>query len=429
MDVAARQAGHLAVVGGHAQLGLRILGGQPLLDRPPVDAEPLAGHFEVAEGHVLGDGEAGHDRVGHRVLGDADGTGGEGGPGPAFQQLDARHQHRSVRRRAQAHGHLVQLPLPVARHTGHAHQLAAVDGEVDAGQGQVATVALHRHPPQLEGRGGRFAGGGTGLGQGGDGASHHGADQLPVVEGGGVDAAEDDLAAPQHRDPVGDGASFVQLVGDDDHREAAGPQLTETGEEGVDLLGGEHAGGLVEDDELGPRHQHLEDLHPLALADGQVADEGRGVAGQPVAGGGLVDLAGQSGPVEAEAPAGQGEGDVLGHGQRRHQAQVLEHHADAEVTGDGGRVDAHRRAGEAHLARVGSVDAVDQLHEGALAGPVLPQQGVDLARPHLEVDRVVGHHLPEAAGHVPDREQGLGVGRADRNLGEGHDGTSSGRGV
>src|SRR5205085_1062368 len=81
LDVAARQAGHLAVVGGHAQLGLLVLDRQPLLDRGPVDAEPLAGDLEVAQGHVLGDGEAGHDRVGHRVLGDADGSGGGGGPG------------------------------------------------------------------------------------------------------------------------------------------------------------------------------------------------------------------------------------------------------------------------------------------------------------------------------------------------------------
>ena len=214
----------LAVVGRPCAAGSPRPGSASrVLTARPVDAEALAGDLEVAQGHVLGDGEAGHDRVGDRVLGHADGAGGEGRPGPALEQLDARHQHRSVRRRAQAEGHLVQLPLAVARHAGDADQLAAVDGEVDVGEGQVAAVALHRHAPQREGGRGRRSGGRGGPGQGGDGAADHGLDQLPVVEGRGVDAAEDDLAAPQDGDPVGDGAGLVQLVGDDDHRQARWP--------------------------------------------------------------------------------------------------------------------------------------------------------------------------------------------------------------
>jgi hypothetical protein len=59
------------------------------------------------------------------------------------------------------------------------------------------------------------------------------------------------------------------------------------------------------------------------------------------------------------------------------------------------------------------VDAVDELHQGALAGAVLAQQGVHLPRPHLEVDRVVRHHLAEAAGDVAHREQGLGLAGLD----------------
>ena len=283
---------------------------------------------------MLGDGEPGHDRVGHRVLGDADRAGGEGGPRAApRRQLGSRHQDRAGGRRAQAHGHLVQLPLPVAGHAGHAHQLAALDHQVDVAQGQVAAVALHRHAPQLEAGRGVGPGRGAHRGQCRHRAPDHGRDQLPIVDGGGVDAAHDDLAPPQHGDPVGDGPRLVQLVGDDHHRQAAGPELAEAGEEGVDLLGGEHAGGLVEDHQPGPRHQHLEDLHPLPLADRQVADEGPGVARQAVAGGGLVDLAAQLGPVEAQALPGQGQGHVLGDRQRRHQPQVLEHHADAELAG------------------------------------------------------------------------------------------------
>ena len=178
-------------------------------------------------------------------------------------------------------------------------------------------VALHRHAAAARGRAWPPArGAGRVSGRAGTVRPTMALDQLAVVEGRGVDAAEDDLAAPQHactRSAMARASCSLWVMMTTDRPLAR--SWREAGEEGVDLLGGEHAGGLVEDDELGPGHQHLEDLDPLALADGQVADEGRRVAGQPVAGGGLVDLAGQAGPVEAEALPGQGQGDVLGHGQ------------------------------------------------------------------------------------------------------------------
>ena len=45
---------------------------------------------------------------------------------------------------------------------------------------------------------------------------------------------------------------------------------------------------------------------------------------------------------------------------------------------------------EQDRALVGSGEPVEDVHERRLAGPVLAEQGVDLARPHVEVDVVVG---------------------------------------
>ena len=48
------------------------------------------------------------------------------------------------------------------------------------------------------------------------------------------------------------------------------------------------------------------------------------------------------------------------------------------------------------VALVGPVEPGEDVHERALAGAVLAQQGVDLARPQLEVDVVVGQDAREA---------------------------------
>src|SRR5690606_11947081 len=85
----------------------------------------------------------------------------------------------------------------------------------------------------------------------------------------------------------------------------------------------------------------------------------------------------------------EAEGDVLRHGQRLEQREVLEHHADAEAARLGGTADMHRRAGPADLARIRLQHAVDDLDQGALAGAVLAEQGMDLARADGEIDTVV----------------------------------------
>ena len=84
--------------------------------------------------------------------------------------------------------------------------------------------------------------------------------------------------------------------------------------------------------------------------------------------------------------------------------EVLVHHADAG---------SHRvaRAGEVldlvvqeDLALVGGVQAVQDVHQRGLAGAVLPEQAVDLARLDDEVDVVVRDERPEALGDASKLE-------------------------
>ncbi len=75
---------------------------------------------------------------------------------------------------------------------------------------------------------------------------------------------------------------LVELVGDEDDREALGLELTQVVEQLVDLLRDEHDGRLVEDDDLGAAVEHLEDLDALAGADAEVLDQHVGLDAEAV---------------------------------------------------------------------------------------------------------------------------------------------------
>ncbi len=106
------------------------------------------------------------------------------------------------------------------------------------------------------------------------------------------------------------------------------------------------------------------------------------------------DLAGPRGhgaPVDdAEAIASAARGvaheDVLGHGELRVEAQLLVHRGHAGGLGLVGAVEADLLAIDADGAAVRLVHARDDLDERGLAGPVLADEGMDLAGSDREVD-------------------------------------------
>ena len=126
----------------------------------------------------------------------------------------------------------------------------------------------------------------------------------------------------------------------------------------------------------------------------------------------LAHLGGGCLVVEQNAPAGRlgGEDDVLGHGHHRDEHEVLVHHPDAvpdRVAGGGER---DRLAVQEDLAFVCVVEAVDDVHQRRLAGPVLAEQGVHLTAPDVEVDAVVGDDAGEPLRDSANLEDGLLVG-------------------
>src|SRR5690606_34927302 len=134
-----------------------------------------------------------------------------------------------------------------------------------------------------------------------------------------------DGATAQHGDAVGDRAYLAQLVGDENDRRAVGLKLPHDLDELVGLLRGEHRRRLVEDQDVGPAYQGLDDLHALLDADREILDDRVGIDLEAVRRGDLAYLLTRGLRVEQAESAARliAEHDVLDDGEHRHQHEVL----------------------------------------------------------------------------------------------------------
>ena len=100
------------------------------------------------------------------------------------------------------------------------------------------------------------------------------------------------------------------------------------------------------------------------------------------------------------------EDDIFGDGERLDQPEMLVHHADPGVQRIGRRVEVHGTAVEQDLALVRPVEPGQDVRQRALAGPVLAEERMHLARRRLEIDAVVGDNAREALRDPAHRDGG-----------------------
>ena len=313
--------------------------------------------------------------------------------------------------RADAGERLEQLRLAVAGDAGDAEDLAFAQNEGDAVDPHDAAIVAHDEIARLERDLARMRGPLVDLED--HLAPDHRVGELRRRGLRGVEG-RDHLAAPHHRDAVGQAHDLAQLVGDEDDRLVLALQHAQHLEELIGLGRRQHRGRLVEHQDFRAAHQRLQDLDPLLQADRQFADDRVGIDleavflaefGEP-----LADRARALGEQRAALGA---EHDVFEHAERRHQHEVLMHHADAVADRLARRADSDRLAVDADLAGVGLVEAVEDRHQRRLAGAVLADDAVDDAALDDEIDVLVGVNRAEALVDADqlDRGRGSGLGR------------------
>ena len=215
-----------------------------------------------------------------------------------------------------------------------------------------------------------------------DGAADHQPGEVgrAVAPAGSMPAAVT-LPRAHDRDPVGDREDLAELVADEDDAAAGRGHRPQRAEQLVGLLRGEDGRRLVHDQDPRAAVEHLEDLDPLLLADRQLPDLGARVDAQPDLGGEVADLAPRSRRRSSRnrgwsRPSRTFSVTVM----RRDEREVLVDHPEAvrrwrraaSGTSTG-------RAVDADLPVVGPVQPGEDVHQRALAGAVLAEQGVDLA--------------------------------------------------
>ena len=205
------------------------------------------------------------------------------------------------------------------------------DLEVDAADGLEAPVAegteARNAQSHLTGRAGRRPLVGEGRGP------HH-----EAGEGGGVGLGDrqgggDGLAAAQHGGLVAEAGDLVELVADEDDRPAVVGHVAQHLAQFLGLGGRQHGRGLVQDQDAGVAPQGLEDLDPLPLPHRELPHRAVGLGGQPEAAAQLAHPLLEVAP--AQHPLGGAQHHVLGHRERRDQAELLVDHADPGGQGVG----------------------------------------------------------------------------------------------
>src|SRR6266581_2849908 len=232
-------------------------------------------------------------------------------------------------------------------------------------------------------------------------AAHH---QLGELLGGGLGGRQrrDDSSLPHHRDDVRHPADLAKLVRDEQDSFALAAQRPENPEEVVGLGGRQDGGRLVEDQDAGAPVQRLEDLDALALTHREIGHAGVGVDLQVVFAAQTLELGARprQGRLEAKA-ALRAEDDVFEGGERLHEHEVLVDHADPGGERVLGAPNARGLTPYEDLAAVRLVVAVQDAHQGGLAGAVLTDDAVDRAGAHGERHVTVRVNVAEPLVDTP----------------------------
>ena len=182
-------------------------------------------------------------------------------------------------------------------------------------------------------------------------------------------------------------------------------------------LGVSNRRGFVQHQYAGVPVKGLDDFHPLPFAHGQLPDVGGGVHLEAETLRQFPDPSGNGLQIGQGSPGGgESQGHIFGDRQRGHQHEMLVDHADTVGYGIRRRGQPNGPAIQANLSGIGLVETVKDLHQGALAGPVLPEKRVDFSRHQVEIHPIVGNHARKGFSDGAHFKNGSGAFTHDRHV-------------
>ena len=310
---------------------------------------------------------------------------------------------------ARAEKALQQFGPARADQPGHAEDFAAAEGEVDVAEPPLGGVTGpgEREAAHLQNHLARRAR----LAQVGffNLASHHQVRDF-AGRGRGPGDGPHKLAVAEYGDAIGQAEDLVHLVGDiDDGGALAAEPFDDPKQPGRFGLG-QRAGGLVHNEDVGRQRQGLGDFDELLVADAKLADRrawghlalelAEQLAGRPL-----------HRPIVEQTEAAQllaSQEDVGGGRQLVDEVEFLVDHADAGPLAVVDAAEADRPAADEHLAFEVGDQARKALHERALAGAVLADDGVQFARDDVKRDVAERHDAGEPLGEAAKGNERIG---------------------
>ena len=235
-------------------------------------------------------------------------------------------------------------------------------------------------------------------------ADHEVCELLPV----GIRAIDrsDDLAEAQDRDTIGNAQHLAHFVADKDDGFSFSNQLVHDCKQALDLDIGQRRRRLVENQELRPMVERLENFGPLLLADGNIRDKLVELHVETVFFGQRLNFLPARGAVDEDALCVLvAEDDIVEHRHCLDEHEVLMHHADAELDRLAGRIDADLLPIEENLALGRLVEADENVHERRFARAVFSKEGVYLTFCDREIDVLIGIEIAEPFADVLHAKQ------------------------
>ena len=182
-----------------------------------------------------------------------------------------------------------------------------------------------------------------------------------------------------YRAVVAQRANFVQLVADIQNAATLAAELAQNTKQALHRLRRKHRGRLIQNQQTRVGKQGADDFHPLHFTHTQSMHGALRVNRHAV---GLRLLPNHFGNFGQRVTALKPQPNVLRHGKRIKQAEMLKHHGNTQ----GARL---LRVGQMHwlaiyqyLPAIGLLHAVDDFHQRRLARAVFAQHGMNLAGLH-----------------------------------------------